>query len=231
MSDRQNNLPGGYVGTRDDESDTSEFNALSFVMQQLTGRMCTGTLVEVVAVHGGGVGPIGYLDARPLVKLVDGLGNTTPHATVYNLCYSRVQAGLSAVILDPVVGDIGACLFADHDISVVKATGTDSPPGSSRRFDFADGIYLFGVSTKASPTPTQYIDFKPSGGGITMVSPGNITINGVVITPAGQVSAPQNVIAGAGGADSVTLQNHKHAQGSDSHGDSEVPTNAPTAGT
>jgi hypothetical protein len=222
---------GGYIGTRDDESDTSEFNAHAFLIRQLIGRIATGTLVEVVAVQGGGVGPIGYLDARPLVKMIDGLGNTTQHQTIYHLCYSRVQAGLNAIIMDPVAGDIGACLFADHDISAVKSTGTDAPPGSRRRFDMADGIYLFGASTEASSTPTQYIDFKPAGGGITMVSPGDITINGVVITPAGKVSAPGDVVAGAGGADQVGLQTHQHTVPNDSHGDAIGPTNAPEAGT
>ena len=39
------------------------------------------------------------------------------------------------------------------------------------------------------------------------------------------------VIAGWGGSDQVGLQTHRHTQPSDGHGDTEQPTNAPTAGT
>lgn len=40
-----------------------------------------------------------------------------------------------------------------------------------------------------------------------------------------------NIIAGFGGGDQVGLQTHSHAQPNDSHGDTEGPTAAPTAGT
>lgn len=39
------------------------------------------------------------------------------------------------------------------------------------------------------------------------------------------------IIAGYGGADQVGLQTHTHTQAADSHGDTEQPTAAPTAGT
>jgi phage gp45-like len=39
------------------------------------------------------------------------------------------------------------------------------------------------------------------------------------------------IIAGFGGVDQVGVQTHTHKQGNDSHGDTEVPTDAPTAGT
>ena len=217
----------GYVGTRDDESDTSDFNAHSFLVKQLIGRISTATMVQVMAVtNTGGVSPVGFVDVKPLVKLIDGLGNTTPHGTIYHLSYSRIQGGANAVILDPQVGDIGACIFADHDLSTVKATGKEAPPGSRRRFDMADGIYLFCVVGAA---PTQYVQF--SAAGIKLLSPTKITLEAPLIDVIGPMHGSSAIIAGYGGADQVGLQTHVHTQGNDGHGDSEVPTNAPTAGT
>lgn len=232
------NTPGGYAGPRDDSTDGSEFNVFSFMIKQMVGRMSTSTMVQVKAVYGGGLGPIGLVDVIPLVHTVDGFGKTIPHGTVYRLAYGRVQAGLNAIILDPVVGDVGVCVFADRDISTVKAVGANagpvpgSPPGSKRRFDFADGIYLMMASSKSSQLPTQYIRFLPAGGGIVIKSPGNVTINGTVtITPGGDIGATGYVKAGVGTGDQVGLQTHTHTQGNDSHGDTESPTAAPTAGT
>jgi phage gp45-like len=54
---------------------------------------------------------------------------------------------------------------------------------------------------------------------------------GQPMTVTGDLHVTGAVIAGYGGADQVGLQTHKHTQGDDGHGDSEVATNAPTAGT
>jgi len=50
-------------------------------------------------------------------------------------------------------------------------------------------------------------------------------------TYAGALETSGAVIAGFGGADQVGLQTHTHTQSNDSHGDTEQPTAAPTAGT
>lgn len=47
----------------------------------------------------------------------------------------------------------------------------------------------------------------------------------------GDFRATGAVIAGFGTGDQVGLQTHTHQQGNDSHGDTEVPTEAPTGGT
>ena len=65
---------------------------------------------------------------------------------------------------------------------------------------------------------------------------GNLQISGAILSEAGAVYAgglqtSGNIVAGYGTGDSVTLQGHKHTQGTDSHGDTEQPTNSPTAGT
>ena len=47
----------------------------------------------------------------------------------------------------------------------------------------------------------------------------------------GAITATGEITAKSGGGSSVTLSGHTHTQGVDSHGDTEVPTNSPTAGT
>jgi phage baseplate assembly protein gpV len=92
------------------------------------------------------------------------------HTTIYGVPFFRVQGGQNAVIVDPVAGDIGFALFADRDLSSVKATGAAANPGSARRFDMADGMYFGGL---LNGTPVQYLQFTSSG--INAVSPSKIT--------------------------------------------------------
>ncbi|SUI50016.1 Uncharacterised protein [Serratia quinivorans] len=96
-----------------------------------------------------------------------------PHNKIYNLPYFRLQGGVNAVVIDPVVGDIGVAIFADRDISVVKETRQAGAPGSKRRNHFSDGLYVGGF---LNGTPSQYLWFK--NGGIVIHSPSKVTIEG-----------------------------------------------------
>jgi hypothetical protein len=133
-------------------------------------KAVTNTLVIVRAVRAG-AGPTGVVDVQPLVHQIDGKGGTTPHGIVHNLPYMRLQGGTSAVIIDPSVGDIGLACIPTNDISKVKTTRQPSPPGSLRRNDHSDGLYIGGF---LNATPTQYIKFDSSG--ITIHTPGNILL-------------------------------------------------------
>jgi len=74
--------------------------------------------------------------------------------------------------LDPKVGDIGIALFADRDISTVTATKKQATPGSRRKFDMADGLYIGGV---LNGVPVQWIEFSEAG--INITSPTAISLN------------------------------------------------------
>ena len=209
---------------------TNDFNYLLFVIGSVLRRVRTVTLVEVVtAPYGGsGVAPVGFLDAKPIVNMLDGVGNSMPHGTVYRLPYIRLQGGANAVICDPQVGDKGVALICDRDISSVKQNRGQANPGSSRRFSLADGLYLGGV---LNGTPNQYIYYTPTGiviedknGNVISMQPGSIAITG-------NVTVTGSIIAGFGGADSVGVQTHTHNQPNDSHGDTEYATDAPNVGT
>lgn len=147
----------GYTGQQSPTDASSEFNATVFVVKQLLNRISTSTLVVVKkCTKNDELGPVGFVDVVPLVNLIDREGKTQEHGIVHNLCYFRLQSGKNAIIMDPKEGDIGVAVFADRDISSVKANKKASPPGSFRRFDMADGIYLGAV---LGDTPVQFIRF------------------------------------------------------------------------
>lgn len=154
-------MSDGYNGFQRPGSASSEFNALAFLVQAMMNGMATATLVKVKGVtNSGGVSPVGYVDIQPMVNLVDGIGTAVPHGTVYKCPYQRIQGGANAIIMDPEVGDIGVAVFADRDISSATANKAPANPGSSRRFDMADGLYFGGF---LNAVPTQYVQFSPAG--------------------------------------------------------------------
>jgi hypothetical protein len=149
----------GY-GQQDPDDSNSDFQTIAFMVRQMMAQMVTSKLVQVMAVHGGGIAPAGTVDVLPLVNQIDGNGNATPHGTVYGLPWSRVQGGKNAVICDPQVGDIGYVVAMDRDISSVVRMQAQANPGSMRRFDIADGIYAGGCLNVA---PNQYLIFTTTG--------------------------------------------------------------------
>lgn len=150
----------GFVGSRQPASGATEFDAISFIVQQLINQMWTITLVEVKAVHGGGVNQPPTVDVLPLVNQVDGRGQPTPHGTVYGIQCARIKFGTSAIICDPEVGDIGVMACSSHDTSSVIANQGQANPGSYRRFSASDGVYLASV---LGATPTTYIQLAANG--------------------------------------------------------------------
>lgn len=171
----------------------------------------------------GAVAGAGYVQVQPMISMVDGGGNTTPHGTIYNIPYTRVYGGVNAVIMDPAVGDIGYMVVADRDISSWKSQvvgnqtqggqGASSPttqgsgaitPGSNRRFNMADGIYIGGVLNQ---TPKQFVTFQSGGitiqdingnkivmesGDVTITAP-KIILNGTVYLGGASASKPVSI--------------------------------------
>jgi hypothetical protein len=164
---------GGFTGFQGVNAASSEYNAIAFVVKAMMNQMATATLVKVMAVtNAGGVVPVGFVDILPLVNLVDGQGVAVPHGTIYKCPYHRLQGGANAIIIDPEVGDIGVAIFADRDISSATANKAQANPGSARRFDMADGLYLGGF---LNGEPSQFVQFGTLG--ITIQSPTLVKIN------------------------------------------------------
>ena len=150
---------------------TNPLTAWAFAFRAAMAYVRTTVPVQVIAVHGGGLAPVGRVDVQPLIQQTDSAGNVMALPVLYGLPYLRWQGGASAVILDPAVNDIGLVCFADRDVSAVIASGKQSAPGSNRRFSLADGFYM-GATLNAEPT--QYLQFDPDSG-ITLNSPKTIT--------------------------------------------------------
>jgi len=207
-------MSASFTGQQRPNDGSSNLNSTAFLVQQLLARISTLTLVKVVSVTtDGGVTPVGFVDVQPLVNQLDGAGNATPHGTVFGLPYLRLQGGANAIILDPAVGDIGICGFASRDISSVKATKAVANPGSLRRFDMADGMFLGGTLNAA---PTQYVQFNADG--ITLVSPIKVTISAPEIEIDGiltQGTGPRGGSATMEGP--VTVNQDLTAEGTDVH--------------
>jgi len=177
-SPQDNGVPVGQLKAF---STYGEFNNLAFIINQAIGKLQTATLVRIEkCTNDGGVSPVGFVDVTPLVNQIDTQGNPTPHVTIYNVPYLRIQGGNNAVIIDPQQGDIGVCVFASRDISKIKSTKKQANPGSFRQYNFSDGMYLGGMLNAA---PTQYIQFN--GDGVTITASAvtinaNVTVNGFI---------------------------------------------------
>lgn len=164
----------GSFGQQELSTPNTEFNIQQFLIKQAIGRMNTATLVRVETVRAPvGVAPVGFVDVTPLVNQIDGANQAVPHTRVFNLPYVRIQGGANAVIVDPQPGDIGICVFAQADISSVKASKDVSNPGSKRRFDMADGMYIGGA---LNTTPERYVMIDDNG--ITIEGVATVTIHG-----------------------------------------------------
>ena len=159
-------------------TDGANFNSILYMIQQTLNRVSTNTLVEVVSFipnPGGGL-LAGTVNVQPLINQVADTGAPVPHGVLAALPYFRIQAGNSAIVVDPVAGDIGMAAFCDHDISSVIANKAQSNPGSFRRFDMSDGIY-FGAVGNVNGAPTQFIEMLAAAGGINITTPATATIN------------------------------------------------------
>ena len=212
----------GYYSSRTPGDGANETAEIRFIVQSLLGRVRTTIPVRVMAVtNAGGISPIGRVDVLPLVQQIDGSGSVTSHGTIYDAPYMRIQGGGNAVILDPEVGDIGLLAVCDRDISAVKASGGEAPPGSRRHHDLSDCVYLHSILSAA---PTQYIQF--SGAGITIHSPSSVTVTApsVTVNASGSatitaptlqingnvsISGSMTAVGDVGGA-GVSLHNHTH---------------------
>jgi hypothetical protein len=142
-----------------DPSDTSSgYNRDSFIIKQLLSLMSTAKPVVVKAVDTGAK----TVDVQPLVKQLDGQGNATSHGVINAVPYLRLQSGKNAVIIDPVVGDKGLMVCCERDISSVFNTKGEANPGSYRKYDHADGVYITGLAGM-NDDPEQWVKFTNTG--------------------------------------------------------------------
>lgn len=175
-------------GQQHPSSSAGEFNAQTFIIWQQLAKISTMKPVLVKAVDTGAK----TVDVQPMVNQVDGSGNSTPHGIILGIPYMIWQFGKNALLADPVEGDIGLMVCADRDISAVKAAKAIANVGSERKMDAADGVYLGGF---LNGEPEQWLKFTEDGleladknNNLMTFASSGITINGILINQAGQVS-------------------------------------------
>lgn len=187
-----------YYGQNRQTSTEGDFNQMQFVIAQQLAKLQTSLPVRVESVTGGGLAPVGFVTITVLVNQLSGDDKPYPGATIPNVPYMRLQGGANAVIIDPKPGDIGMACFASRDITSVKNARRAAPPGSKRRYNFSDAMYVGGI---LNGTPTQYIQF--TDGGIVVQSPHAVNVNAPIISANASESATiqaPSVSIGAGGA-------------------------------
>jgi len=192
VSNQDGFLPQSRPNTGNDP-----YNILNFAISQMLSGINVATLVKVVAVNVAGL-LVGTVDVQILVQQVDGAGTPIPSDTIYEVPFFRLQGGANAVIINPTVGDVGFAVFADRDISAVQASGAPNPPGSRRRFDLADALYIGGWCSNI--TPTQYIQFAT--GSILLETPAVNTptkyeVAGIQVVKAQQPNIAPLTVTGA----------------------------------
>jgi len=179
----------------------SPYNSLQFIIDQaIRHKVHTAVVVKVIKRTGQ------YVDVLPLVTQIDGFGNAIAPTILFHLPYMRYHAGIAAVILDPVPGDIGLAVFAQTDCSNVKQ-GTTEPqqPASFRGNSMSNGFYIGGFLNQ---TPSIFIELT-QGGAINVTAPAGVNING-------NVTVNGDVVASG-----ISLDNHVHT------GDSGGTTSPP----
>lgn len=178
MSQTQGTVPEAiYEGQATPYQQPHIVNALDYMIRQVIAGKAFNCLVQVKSVTGGGVGSPPRVSVQPTVGQIDGNNNVIPHGEIFDIPAFRLQAGNAAIIIDPIVGDIGAAIICDRDISNVKANVAPSGPGSFRHNDYADGCYFGSFLGSA---PSNYVQVTQSG--INIVSTGPVAITSPSLT-------------------------------------------------
>ena len=191
------------IGVAPETAENSMPNALDFIIRQtVKGLVNTALPVLVVKCSPGGTnGAAGYVDIKPLICQTDAVGNVLAPAIIYHVPYFRLQAGIAAVVIDPVPGDIGLAVFAQSDSSALpQKASAPVQPGSWRCYNQADAFYIGGFINKA---PSAWIEITQAGvinikasGGVNIDTP-NVVCTGDV-TPSG-ISYLQHIHTGVHG--------------------------------
>ncbi|WP_370557369.1 phage baseplate protein [Edwardsiella tarda] len=178
--------------------------SFSYMFEMLMSGKFFINLVVVNAVNG--IAPNLVVDVTPLVQRVDKYGKPIANSTIYNVPVFRLQRGNSAIIMNPVPGDIGMIAVCDRDNSVVRANRSQSVPGSRRTHSKSDALYLGGFLNEQ---PSQYIEFADNQ--INIVSPGNVNVTcqkATVTAPGGvDMTTPLLKVSGSIQADGNITDN------------------------
>lgn len=232
MADINNNVKRGLMR---DNTNTSEFNQLDFVLdQKLQNDVTTTWIGRVDTCKTEGAGASKTIDVTPLTAQATAEGDILPMASIPELPHTRLQHGIAAIIINPVQDDIVVMTSCKNDITTVKqGTAEPVPAGSYRKFSQSDSVQIGSIHTKA---PTVYIELKqdntiyvkaPSGytletnSDVDIIAGGNISLkaSGSVNIEAGgglhvtgvQTNSSTITASGEIKGNGVTMSTHTHS--------------------
>ncbi|MCH5277768.1 MAG: hypothetical protein J1E80_08045 [Desulfovibrionaceae bacterium] len=211
MSEENRSLRDSFTGA-------SLFNQLDFIIERKIREIVnTSALVRVDSCTSSGPdGPAGTVSATPLVSQVDAEGNALPMVPIPRMPHFRLQAGIAALVLDPVPGDIGIANFLKSDSSGIGPDSTEPQrPASWRFFDTADGVLAMSVSNKA---PKVWIHLKQdetitihAPQGFTIETDQGVDIQAPTVTMSGNLEVAGNITAaGEMSGKGIVLSTHTH---------------------
>lgn len=183
----------------------NDAESMAYAFEMLLSGYYFIEIAQVVDVRGDA--PNLVVDVLPLVSRKDRSGAMIRNSTLYDIPVFRLQRGNSAVIMNPVKGDIGMIAVCDRDTSIARANLKESVPGSKRAHSKSDALYLGGFLNQQ---PTQFIEFADSAINITSPNPVNITCTKAnIVAPDGvDMTTPLlHVIGGAIKADKDITDN------------------------
>lgn len=183
---------GDGYGQQRPATSNSDFNVVSFAIDQAIAKLHTVKIVQVQAVDTDAK----TVDVLPLVQQIDGNSQVTSQGKIYGVPYRALLFGKNAIVADPAVDDVGVMICADRDISTVKETHEEGPPGSFRQYDQADGIYIGGLLTDEDPE--QYVKFTDTGMELHDKNNNSLVSSSTGWLFTGKVTFQQDVVMNAG---------------------------------
>ena len=164
MAINENNKRGmisAYAGT-------SEYNGKEAQINKHIQDLNTTFVGKVTNCTSNGVNGSKTVTAINLIQQINAEGNALKNIEISNLPHYRLQAGIGAVILDPVPNDIGIFSCAKRDISNInKDTSSPQVPASFRQFNGSDAVMVGTIHTQ---TPKVYIHIQQDET-ITVIAP------------------------------------------------------------
>lgn len=132
----------------------NDAESMAYAFEMLLSGKFFMEIGQVIEVRGEATNLV--VDVLPLLSRQDRTGAPIKNSVVYDIPVWRLQRGNSAIIMNPVVGDIGVIGVCDRDTSLVRASRKESPPISARKHSKSDAIYFGGILNQM---PTQFIEF------------------------------------------------------------------------
>ncbi|MGP9421487.1 phage baseplate protein [Ewingella sp. AOP9-I1-14] len=165
---------------------TSDAESLQYVFKKLLSGAFFIELVTVLEMRG--VAPNLVVDVLPLVTRTDPSGAIIDNSPIYNIPVFRLQRGGSAIIMNPMPGDIGMIAICDRDNSLARENRKQSLPATKRTHSKSDALYLGGF---LNSEPTQYIEFADNK--LNIVAPFGVNVTTPEMYVSGNIKSGGNI--------------------------------------